>query len=115
MIRIKELREARKLNQQGLAAELNVSQAMISKYELGISEPDISTIRKIAEFFGVSSDYLLEITDEKFIASPFGLSNDEKEVLFGFKRLNSIQKERAFTAIIEVLKILPFFRQKDLP
>ena len=94
MTRIKELREARKLNQQGLAAELNVSQAMISKYELGISEPDISTIRKIAEFFGVSSDYLLEISDEKYVVSPYRLSEDEKEVLFGFKRLNNIQKEK---------------------
>lgn len=94
MIRIKELREARKLNQQGLAVELNVSQAMISKYELGISEPDICTIRKIAEFFGVSSDYLLEISNEKYVVSPYRLSDDEKEVLFGFKRLNSIQKEK---------------------
>lgn len=94
MIRIKLLREARGLNQQGLANELNVSQAMISKYELGISEPDISTIRRIAEFFGVSADYLLEISDEKISVPSFGLSDAEKDILFGFKRLNSLQKEK---------------------
>lgn len=94
MTRLKELREARGLNQQGLAAELNVSQAMISKYELGISEPDINTIRKITSFFGVTSDYLLEISDEKIVIPYNGLSDNEKNVLFGFKRLTSIQKEK---------------------
>lgn len=53
MNRIRILREERGINQQRLAAELNVTQAMISKYELEISEPDLNTIRRIAEFFGV--------------------------------------------------------------
>lgn len=104
MIRLKLLREARGLNQQGLAAELNVSQAMISKYELGISEPDISMIRKIAEYFGVSSDYLLEISDEKISVSSFGLSDAEREVLFGFKRLNGVQKEKLLSYLQGLLQ-----------
>lgn len=94
MVRLKQLREARGLSQQGLAAELNVSQAMISKYELGISEPDINSIRKIADFFGVSSDYLLELSDDKINISTTSLSDSEKSVLFGFKRLTDIQKEK---------------------
>ncbi len=94
MKRIKILREERGISQQRLAVELNVTQAMISKYELDISEPDISTIRRLAEFFGVSSDYLLEISDEKISVSSFGLTNAEKEVLFNFKRLDGIQKEK---------------------
>ena len=94
MTRLKELREARGLNQQGLAAELNVSQAMISKYELGVSEPDINTIRKITKFFGVTADYLIELSDEKVMIPFTGLSDIEKNVLFGFKRLTRIQKEK---------------------
>lgn len=82
MTRIKELREARKLNQQRLTMELNVSHAMISKYEFGISDPDICTIHKIADFFGVSSDYLFEISNDKYVVSPYRLSDEEKEVLF---------------------------------
>ncbi len=104
MTRLKLLREARGLNQQGLAAELNVSQAMISKYELGISEPDISMIRKIAEYFGVSSDYLLEISDEKISISSFGLSDAEREMLFGFKRLNGVQKEKLLSYLQGLLQ-----------
>lgn len=94
MKRIRILRKERGINQQRLASELNVTQAMISKYELGLSEPDIETICRIAEFFGVSSDYLLEISDEKISISSYGLSDTEKEILFGFKRLDGIQKAK---------------------
>lgn len=94
MKRIRTLREARGISQQRLAIELNVSQAMISKYELSQSEPDMSMIRNLAKFFGVSADYLLEISDDKTSLSTYGLSEAEKEVLFGFKRLDKIQKEK---------------------
>ena len=87
------MREARNMSQQRLAAELNVTQAMVSKYELGISEPDIAMIKRIAEFFGVSSDYLLEISEDK-VNMPSNLSEKEKNVLFGFKRLDDIQKAK---------------------
>lgn len=91
MKRIKILREARGLSQQRLAIELNISQAMISKYELGQAEPDIQMICNIAQYFGVSADYLLELSDDKY-ASAAGLSETEKEILFDFKRLDDVQK-----------------------
>ena len=94
MKRLKILRDERGMSQQRLAIELNVSQAMISKYELDTCEPDIATIRQIAQLFGVSSDYLLEISDDKISVSSFGLSDAEKDVLFGFKRLDNIQKAK---------------------
>lgn len=84
----------RNMSQQRLASELNVTQAMISKYELGTSEPDISMIKRIAGFFGVSSDYLLEISGDKFPVSASGLSETEKNVLFSFKRLDELQKAK---------------------
>lgn len=94
MNRIKELRESRGMNQQRLAIELNVSQAMISKYELGISEPDITTIKQIADFFGVSADYLLEISDEKMCVSSDTFTDEERELLFGFKHLDTLKRAK---------------------
>lgn len=94
MKRLKELREIYKISQQRLSNELNVTQAMISKYELGTSEPDIGMIKRIAEYFRVSSDYLLEISNDKMSLPASGLSDDEKEILFGYKRLNSVQKAK---------------------
>ena len=94
MKRLKNLREERGMSQQRLAIELNVSQATVSKYELEACEPDIATIRQIAQLFGVSSDYLLEISDDKVSVSSFGLTDAEREVLFGFKRLDQMQKAK---------------------
>lgn len=94
MKRIKALRGERKMSQQRLAIELNVTQAMVSKYEVGASEPDIATICRLAEIFGVSADYLLELSDDKMNVSVFGLSEAEKSLLFSFKRLDELQKAK---------------------
>lgn len=43
--------------------ELNTNQNTVSRYETGEREPNIATLIKIADFFNVSVDYLLERTD----------------------------------------------------
>lgn len=94
MKRLKELREAKHLSQQNLGMKLNVSQAMISKYELGSAQPDYQMLKKIANFFNVTTDYLLENSDNK-IAISTNLSETEKELIYDFKRLDKTQKEKA--------------------
>lgn len=92
MKRLKELRESKKISQQRLAIELNVSQATVSKYELGQADPDIPTIVRLSEYFRVSADYLLEISDSRQNISDSRLSDIEKQLVFDFKRLDEIQK-----------------------
>lgn len=58
MNRIRQLREERRLNQEGLALHLNTSQSTISFYETEDRLPDMKTCIRIAEFFNVSLDYL---------------------------------------------------------
>lgn len=58
--KIKYLRRKKKLTQSQLAKELNVTAQAVSKWEKGLSNPDIETIIKISEFFGVTTDYLLK-------------------------------------------------------
>ncbi len=94
MKRLKELREGKHISQQRLAIELNVSQATISKYELGQADPDIPTIVQLAQYFHVSADYLLEISDSKQNISDSRLSDTEKQLVFDFKRLDKIQKAK---------------------
>ncbi len=62
-MRLRELREAKRLSQQRLAMELNMSQNTISRYETGAHEPGLAELIKLAEYFKVSVDYLLERTD----------------------------------------------------
>ncbi|MDO5387939.1 MAG: helix-turn-helix transcriptional regulator [Clostridia bacterium] len=95
MDRIKVLRKEKGISQERLAMELNISQTMISKYELGQSEPDIQMIIKIAEYFNVSVDYLLEISEDKLNINSENLTDNEKSLLLDYKRLNEIQKVKA--------------------
>lgn len=57
--RIKELREEERLSQYKLAKIIGVSQKAIDYWERGINEPKASYIIKLADYFGVSADYLL--------------------------------------------------------
>ena len=57
--RLKELRRARNLSQLKLAMDLNMNQNSISRYETGEREADYETLIRLAEYFGVSVDYLL--------------------------------------------------------
>lgn len=57
--RIKQLRTAKKLTQEELGKIINVTKVSISGYENGNRTPDTDTLKKIADFFEVSTDYLL--------------------------------------------------------
>jgi transcriptional regulator with XRE-family HTH domain len=53
------LRKAAGLSQYELARRLNMGRSALGNYEQGDREPDFETVRKIADFFSVSVDYLL--------------------------------------------------------
>ncbi|MBO5106731.1 MAG: helix-turn-helix transcriptional regulator [Clostridia bacterium] len=62
-MRLKQLRKAKGISQLNLAMHLNTNQNTMSRYETGEREPAINELIKIADFFNVSVDYLLERTD----------------------------------------------------
>lgn len=59
MEHLKELRKEKGLLQRDVADFLGVDRTTYVKYETGANEPDIEVIKKLADFFGVSTDYLL--------------------------------------------------------
>jgi len=61
--RLRELMSAPGMNQSKLADHIGVTRQAVSAYSLGISLPDIEKFEKIAEFFEVSTEYLLGRTD----------------------------------------------------
>lgn len=63
--RIKELREKRGMIQAILAAELGITQQMLSKYERDTTSIKVDVLKKLAEYFCVTTDYLLGISDVK--------------------------------------------------
>lgn len=57
--RIRDLREDRDLKQDDLAREVGIDQRTISNYETGKTKPDSEALIKLADFFGVSIDFLV--------------------------------------------------------
>lgn len=62
-MRLRQLRRARGISQLKLAMDLHLNQNSISRYESGEREADYATLIRMADYFNVSIDYLLERTD----------------------------------------------------
>ena len=58
------LRREKGLSQRKAAADLRISQALLSHYENGAREPGLDFIRRAAAYYGVSADYLLGLDRE---------------------------------------------------
>ena len=60
---LKKLRKSRGLTQIALMMQTGIEQALLSKYENGERIPPTETLVRLADFYGVSLDYLLARTD----------------------------------------------------
>lgn len=63
MNRIKELRKEKKLSQEKLAEELGVQKLTIWRWEHDSSAMTVRTAKKVADYFGVSASYLLNLPE----------------------------------------------------
>lgn len=63
--RLKRLRKEKDIVMEDMAEDLNTTQATISRYERGKRKPDIVFLNLVADYFDVSTDYLLGKTDEE--------------------------------------------------
>ena len=108
---LKDLRKnytKQKLNQADVANIIGVSVQAYQKYEYGTAEPTFDTINKLADFYGVTTDYLLgrqEATDSKKPLDEFAQREHLKtlEKLFMQKYLNLTSEQRD--------KVLDFLRE----
>ncbi len=80
--RIRDLREDRDLRQIDVADATGIDQKTLSNYETGKTNPDSYSIMKLADFFKVSTDYLLGYSDLNIL--------NKKDIL---KRLEKIEDD----------------------
>ncbi|MBE7016948.1 MAG: helix-turn-helix transcriptional regulator [Ruminococcaceae bacterium] len=59
-----ELRKERGISQRKAAADLKISQALLSHYENDAREPGLDFVCRACRYYGVSADYLLGLADE---------------------------------------------------
>jgi transcriptional regulator with XRE-family HTH domain len=100
--RLKILRMRKKLSQQDVADRLNINRSTYARYELGQTQPDFETLEKLADFFDVSTDYILGRTDNQ---NP--PENDEDN-LVAFYNLDNLDEED----IQYVKETIEFLRRK---
>ena len=96
--RLAEIRKKKELSQYELADRLGFSRGQIANYEQGKREPDYETLQKLADFFNVSTDYLLGRTDEPVPTKENKTPSDQKEgaenfFYFDLEGLNEEEKD----------------------
>ena len=64
-MRIRDLREDNDLTQKQIAEYLSIKQNTYSQYENGIRQIPIDLLIKLSQYYNVSVDYILELTDVK--------------------------------------------------
>lgn len=97
LTRLLELRKTKNMTQQRLAIELEIDQASLSSYERGKYLPTVEVLVKLAKHFGVSTDYLLGLSDIRIpqtnvqdetamrvVSLYSSLPNDAKERVIGY-------------------------------
>lgn len=84
MNRLREIRLAKGVSQQIVANHLGITRQAYSNYENGNRNPDNEMLLKLAEYLGVSTDYLLRGTQNTAASSGSSPSDEEiKYALFG--------------------------------
>ena len=100
---LRNLRQDKNLTQLQLAQLLQYTQSNISEWEKGTVEPKASALKKIAEYFEVTIDYLLGIEDDFGVktVTPTGdtYSSEEYEIIKKYRELNEPGKKLVKTVI----------------
>jgi len=89
MERLKQLRLDKGLYQKDIAAYLGVDRTTYVKYENGSSEPDNKTLSRIADYFGVTVDYLLGREETKKPLVTPAVTTDDEELIDILEELRS--------------------------
>ncbi|HLT85902.1 MAG TPA: helix-turn-helix transcriptional regulator [Georgenia sp.] len=103
--KLKQLRREKRITQMDLAKILEVDNTTISKWESDIYEPEMTAIKKIADYFNVSIDYLLGRTDD-----PNPHTYDEKEAEKAFQKAIAAMKKEPHDKEYAMKKIREFMQ-----
>ena len=113
--RLRELRKGKGFTMEKMADELGISSGSISNYENGQRLPDIEIAAKIADYFGVSIDYLIGRTDTKTVNEDMqrvckvtGLSEMSVKSLKEIKKGLLLSDERILNVFETIINSLSF-------
>lgn len=105
MKNLKKIAKARNKSLTALAVELGVSQEAISQYISGKINPKLSTIIKMSKILNVSTDYLLDLSDN-MLTSDFKINENEMTLIENYRKLdekNKVKAEAYLQAMVDFL------------
>ena len=94
-LKLKELRKNKNLTQEEASKKLNITLSTLKQYETNRTEPDIETLKKIADFFDVSLDFLC--SRPRPYDLPSTATNNQKQAINIILQLNDINSLRAIS------------------
>ena len=109
--KIRTMRIQKHLSQKALAENLFISQQTVCKWETGKTTPTPEMIAKLADYFGVSTDYLLKVDDSSIntgISQIIG-NHSNGNVQNASTCMTSIEQE-----ILKIVRTLPMRSQNKL-
>ena len=95
--RIKQLREEKGVRQEDIGNLFSVSKSAVSQWENDIRTPDMDIIIKLADFFDVSTDYLLGRTNDPSLSDTQHVNDDE-----ALEYLDELHKRPEMKTLFEV-------------
>lgn len=95
---LKKIRESRKITQAEFSKVMNVAPSTVGLWEQGRREPNYESLNKIADYYGVTTDYLLGRENLKSHSIP----QEEISLLKGFRNLTQDGRE----ALLHMLNAL---------
>lgn len=107
---MKQLRENRKLTKKQVADGIGINERAYITYEYGERDVSTDTLCKLADFYGVTTDYLLGREEKnetiKQLSAEFALTETEQKLLSNYIGLNDTQKDTFNKYVKEVAKQL---------
>lgn len=97
--RLIKTRKEHGYTREALAQELGISKFTLRNYELEATEPGHTFLKLISDFFNVSVDYLMELTDEKEVLHTFRLRSSEQDIVEKYRTLDSHGKDMVDTVL----------------
>lgn len=94
---LKQLRKLHHFRQEDIASHLNVSRQTYSHYETGRIRPSISVLYRLAKFYGISTDEILEHMEGSY------LEQEEDDLFGGIAGKNAYFSEKEFLACLHNL------------
>lgn len=102
------LRKKNGFTQQQVADYLSINRSTYTKYETGVSEPSIITIRKLAELFSVDANTLIEDIQDPHLAEEssyhYNLTKNERDIIAYYRKLDDNEKKRIRVIIARMLQ-----------